>query len=75
VKDFVNGKYGKDKDVSVSCVSYRNESWHWDRMGDNCPLMRSLLVNKILKEITFEAEKEIDLRRDDSYNHYPKDTT
>lgn len=66
VDDLLNGRYGKNKDVTVDCDAYRGEPWHFARMldGYGCPFLRSLLEKKIMGEISFEAEKEIDLRRE-----------
>jgi hypothetical protein len=58
VKDLLEGEYGQDSDVTVPCVAYRNESWHWDRMVEECPLM-DIVMEKIIDDISPEAQEEI----------------
>lgn len=65
IDNLLKGKYRRDESVTVPCVSYRDENWHWNRMDENCPLMEDMLKKKIMGNITFEAEKEIRRMRKD----------
>lgn len=43
-----------------ACVAYRDESWHYDRMNDDCPLMK-YLYNKTLNNIFTFISNDVEM--------------